>query len=279
MKSKKEIKENEIKEQDVKETPVVQPSGKKGVKIAKTVLNVFVNVLIVLVLIVSVVIATLALTSKANGGVPQVFGRSFHTIMSPSMEGGSEEFDGGDYKVGDLVVGKTTGRDPEAVYEIGDIVVYLTKNNEMPDGVEMVCHRIIARDNVNGRFLYTTKGDNNDAADSEPHSAGDIVAVCYDKDYNAKVIRGFGNVMNFIRSPKGFFIVILVPMIIFFLYAILRVVINSMNYKKAKAEEAAEDAEVQKQAEIDAAVKAALAAAGVDKNSPESENSAEENKE
>lgn len=235
-------------------------------KIVKKIGNIIINILIVAVLIVSVVIAALALTSKANGGVPSIFGYSFHTIQTQSMEGGSEDYDGGNYLVGDLVIGKVTNSNPNEVYEIGDIVVYTKENEEAPNGIMMIVHRVIEREEVGGSFAYTTKGDNNEIADEGTRSAGDIVAVCYDRDYNGAVIKGFGATLDFIRTPTGFFFVVLVPMIIFFLYEIIRVVLNTLNYKKAKSEEEKENAEKEKQEAVEAAVAAALAAVKTEEN-------------
>lgn len=238
------------------------PEQKKGVKIALKVGNIIINTLIVLVLIMSLLIATLALTSKANDGVPQIFGFSFHTIMSPSMEGGSTEYEGGGYNVGDLVIGKVTNGNTNEIYEIGDIVVYTTEKDNTPDGVEMIVHRVIKREEENGHFVYTTKGDNNTEPDATRHLASDIVAVCYDHNYHGAVWRGFGSALNYIRSSEGFFLVVLLPMIIFFLYEIIRVVLNALNYKKSKSEEDKADLEREKQEAVEAAVKAALAAVG-----------------
>ena len=244
-------------------TTNTNPEQKKGAKIAMKIVNIFINTLIIVVLLKSILIATLALTSKSNNGVPSVFGYSFHTIMSPSMEGGSDVYEGGDYRVGDLVIGKATNGNPNEVYEVGDIVVYTTQNDNLPDGVEMICHRVIARDQQDdGSYLYTTKGDNTDEVDQTKHGAADIVAVCYDHSYKGAVWRGFGNVLNYLRTSQGFFLVVLLPMIIFFLYEILRVVMNALNYKKAKSVEDKADAEREKQEAVDAAVKAALAAVG-----------------
>lgn len=242
--------------------------GKKGAKIALKIANIIINVLIVCVLIVSILIATLALTSKANDGVPSIFGYSFHTIMSDSMKGGSDKYSGGDFERGDLVIGKATKGNPNEVYEVGDIVVYTEKDDSTPDGVKFIAHRVIEvhpREYVsdgNGKYEYVTKGDNNADPDDKLVTASDIVAVCYDSDYHGKVLKGFGNFMNYIRSSNGFFLIVLLPMIIFFLYAIVRVVLNTLVYKKSKTEDEKEIAEREKQEAVDAAVKAALAAVG-----------------
>ena len=240
-----------------------KPEKSKGAKIAMKIVNIVINILIVVVLLTSILVATLALSSKANNGVPSIFGYSFHTIQSPSMEGGSDKYEGGDYYVGDLVIGKATNCNPKEVFEVGDIVVYTTQNDDTPDGVNMICHRVIEREqDDNGTFFYITKGDNSSLEDPDPHTAAEIVSVCYSHDYQGAVWKGFGNFLDYIRTPQGFFLVVLLPMIIFFLYEIVRVVMNALVYKKTKAQDQKEDAEREKQEAVDAAVKAALEAVG-----------------
>lgn len=230
-------------------------------KIVKKILNTIINILIILVLITSVAVATLALTSKANNGVATIFGYAFHTIQTPSMQGGSDVYEGGDYDPGDLVIGKSTQSDPSAEYQLGDIVVY-TEQNDGED-VKMISHRIIEIDeDDSGNTVYTTKGDNNDIPDLDTHTAAQIVSVCYTADYHGPVLKGFGKVLDFIRQPQGFFFVVLLPMIIFFLYEIIRVVLNAVNYKNEKAKEEKDKAEQEKQEAIEAAVAAAKAELG-----------------
>ena len=55
--------------------------------------------------------------------------------------------------------------------------------------------------------------------------------------YEGKIIKGFGNILAFLQTRMGFFLCVLLPMIIFFMYELVRVVMNTANYKKAKAEE------------------------------------------
>lgn len=274
-KKEKEISDAAVREAEVTETLVEEPSQKKGIRIAKIVLNVVINILIVFVLIISILIATMALTSK-NSGVSVVFGRSVHTIKSDSMSGGSPDgYEGGDFKEGDLVLGWPTSEDKIDEFEIGDIITF---NDIDTDGSKrLIAHRIV--DKIvgdDGRCRYQTQGDNRDISPVPDQESVDeylrdfeVVTVIQDKDHSTTVWHGVGGFLDYIQTSQGFFLVVLVPMIIFFLYAILRVVMNTMNYKKAKAEESAEDAERNKQAEIDAAVKAALEAAGVSEKQEE----------
>ena len=263
------MKENETKTQ--------KKPGSKGGRIAKTILNTIINILIVLVLITSILIAVLSLTSKANDGVATIFGYSFHTIQTPSMVGGNPNYDGGDYQVGDLVIGKADGAS-DREYAVGDIISYRTENTE---GEKMlICHRIVDKDETDGVVSYQTMGDANDTPDQLDKADYihnyDIASVCYDNDYHGKVLSGWGKPLDFIRQPQGFFFVVLLPMIIFFMYEIIRVVLNAMSYKKSKAEEERENAEKDKDEAVKAAVAAALAEKEVSAPAEPSGMSAEE---
>ena len=244
------MKENETKTQNKEQS--------KGKSVFKTILNTIINILIVLVLIVSVIIATLALTSKSTG-ISTMFGYTIQPIQSDSMKGGSPDgYPSGDFGKGDLMIAKATDFDSHAEYENGDIVTFVTK--DMDGNKMLIVHRIIntiIKDD--GSKRYQTQGDNREtspAPDQEEESlylaAMEIGSVYYSPGYEGKILKGWGSVLDFIQSQKGFFLVVLLPMIIFFMYAVIRVVISSMNYKKAKADE-------DKEAAVKAAVAAALA--------------------
>ncbi|WP_316631612.1 S26 family signal peptidase [uncultured Ruminococcus sp.] len=247
------MKENETKTQNNN-----NETQSKGKSVFRTILNTIINILIVLVLIVSVVIATLALTSKSTG-ISTMFGYTIQPIQSDSMKGGSPDgYPSGDFGKGDLMIAKATDFNSSAEYENGDIVTFVTgdeNGNKM-----LIVHRIINTITLkDGTKRYQTQGDNREtspAPDQEEESlylpAMEIGSVYYSPGYEGKILKGWGSVLDFIQSQKGFFLVVLLPMIIFFMYAVIRVVISSMNYKKAKADEDKEEA-------VKAAVAAALA--------------------
>lgn len=240
---------------------------KKGASsVIKTIINTVINVMIVIVLIVSIMIAVMALSSKANG-MSVIFGHTVEIVQTDSMKGGSEDFDGGDFVKGDVIIGKFMDNSMfnDGVYQAGDIVTYRGDLDGDPETKEYICHRIIEVAKYQDHDVYRTKGDNNEIADQTKGdyvsylTAGDISSVFYSKDYQGKILKGFGNVLSFLQSKFGFFICILVPMIIFFLYELIRVIFNFAYYRKAKEEESGAEAEAQKKAEIDEAVAKALA--------------------
>ncbi len=264
------MKENETKTQN-----------KGASRVVKTIINTVINIMIVLVLIVSIVIAVMALSSKANGGISVIFGHTVEIVQTDSMKGGSPDYPGGDFEKGDVIIGKFMGNSMfnDGAYSKGDIVTYRGDLDGDPETKEYICHRIVDEADYNGYKVYRTKGDNGELADQPEGdyasylTSGDISSVFYSKDYQGKILKGFGNVLSFLQSKFGFFICILVPMIIFFLYELIRVIFNFAYYRKAKEEETGAEAEAKKKAEIEAAVAAALAK----NNSQQSENITPEN--
>lgn len=258
------MKETETKAPVTAEQPA---GGNKVKRVLKVIFNSIINILIVVVLIVSLLIAVMALTSKANG-VSQIFGYTIQTIQSDSMKGGSPDgYEGGDFEEGDLVIGKSTNFNDFAEYNVGDIITY--KGVDADDVPFLMAHRIV--DKVKGQdgyYRYQTWGDNRKVSEVPDQltedkflAAYDIASVLYDKDYHCTVIKGVGGFLDKLQKDRSFFfLVVLLPMIIFFMYALIRVVLSSLNYRKEKEKELVEEATKDKQAEIDAAVAAALAA-------------------
>lgn len=205
-------------------------------KIVKKIINIFIDILVVLILLISASILTITLTTDKDTGVSDIFGYTLNTIQSQSME---PEM----YK-GDLLIGKVTDTNTE--YKKGDIVFYHTI--ETDDNGEsfhvIVCHRIVDIEDTDGVKKYLTKGDNNEVTDEETVgwlNANDIVGIYQNDDYSGVNLSGWGNVLDYLQSFWGFFFVIVLPMILFFIYELIRVIINLTAYNKEKALVAAQE--------------------------------------
>lgn len=207
----------------------------------KKVLNVLVDVLIVLVLIISALtLISVFSTTRDGKGVPNIFGKAPVSVLTDSMKGDKpDSFNQGDLLICDVV-------QPDAVnsFKVGDVVTFRQDLNG--DGTEeLITHRLY-KQNDDGSFQ--TKGDNaetNATYDQNPANSivfGDLYPTDILAVYHGARIPGVGNVLSFIRSPLGFFLCILLPMIIFFVYQAIRVITNVIAYNKEKAELAAHDA-------------------------------------
>lgn len=192
-------------------------------QILKKILNIIVDVLIIILLFVSVLVAALALASKANG-IPSVLGYVPLSVQSDSMVP--------EFEKGDLIISKVV--DQYATLEVGDVITFAMTL----DGNEVYnTHRIVEVQNANGFTYYTTKGDNNDIPDEEPVLSYSVAAKYIDIRFE-----GVGEIYDFLTGQFGFFLVILLPLIIFFLYEIFRVIKNFIEYNKEKAYQAALEA-------------------------------------
>lgn len=195
-------------------------------KVLKRIVNVFVDILVVLILIVSIIVVMLSLTSKSSG-VPNIFGIAPLSVQTESMKGTVDP--------GDLIFCTLTEIDDE--FQKDDIVTFPIELN----GEKVLnTHRIVEVVEDNNITYYKTQGDNketNPEPDKDLQTSSTIVAK-----YTGTKIPGLGNVLSFIRTQLGFFLCILLPMILFFIYEAARVIMNLLAYNKEKAFEEAQSA-------------------------------------
>ncbi len=188
------------------------------------IFNIIVDILVVVVLIISVLIVTLSLTSKSSG-VPNIFGYAPLSVQTDSMED--------TLNVGDLIFSEITN-DVDVEYKVDDIVTFPM----VIDGQTVLnTHRIVEVIEDENITYYRTQGDNektNPVPDKELQTSSNIVAK-----YTGTKIPGVGYFLSFIRTQLGFFLCVLLPMIIFFIYQAIRVVMNLIAYNKEKAIEEA----------------------------------------
>ena len=193
----------------------------------KKIINTIVDVIVILILIVSILVVVLSLTTKSSG-VPNLFGYAPLTVESYSMENTINK--------DDLIICEVTN-DIGYEYEEGDIVTFPIEVNNVRT---YNTHRIVEVIEDDGITYYRTQGDNketNPVPDEEFQTSSSIVAK-----YTGKKISGVGKVFGFIRTQFGFFVCVLLPMILFFIYEAIRVIMNIVAYNKEKAIAAANEA-------------------------------------
>lgn len=194
-------------------------------KAVKKIINVIIDIVVVLILIISILVVTMSLTSRSSG-VPNLFGVAPISVVSNSMED--------TLMVNDLIFCEVRTDALYDDYKIGDIVTF---NQEINGETRFNTHRIVEVVEDNGITYYKTQGDNKDTnpvPDEKLKTATDIVAK-----YTGNKIGGVGAFFSFIRTQLGFFLVILLPMILFFVYEAVRVIMNIIAYNKEKAAEEA----------------------------------------
>lgn len=194
-------------------------------KVIKKIGSAIVSIAIVVLILLSVIISISSITAKANNGVPDLFGFTPFSVQSDSM---SPTFNKGDY----IFIEKC---DAETI-QVGDVITYFT----FIDGKRVInTHRIVNKYDTNGVIEYQTQGDNKET-NPEPDklllSPGDVIGK-----YTDTRIPMLGSVIDFLSTRLGFFIVILLPVLLFTLYQIYKLVMVILHNHKVDVINAANE--------------------------------------
>ncbi len=189
----------------------------KDMQTVKKAASVVLSVIMWIIILVAALYAFTTLATREDGSVSDIAGFTPLAVQSDSM---SPTFNKGDL----IFIHKCD----TSQLEVGDIVTFHTIiDNEYA----LNTHRIATIDEVNGMRSFTTKGDNNDVVDTHVISDGDIVGKYL------FAVPHLGQVMDFLSSSMGFLIVIVLPMLLFFIYQVYHLIVVGMNLKRAMAEE------------------------------------------
>lgn len=174
---------------------------------------VVVNIILWVVILVAALFTITTLVTKDEKKVSNFAGFTPLTVKSDSMVP--------TFQTGDLIIIKTC--DPKKLKE-GDIVTFYTIiNNEFA----LNTHRITQIQEIGGMRSFVTKGDNNAIPDTHVIAEGDIVGRY------VGAIPVLGKLMMFLKTGPGFFLVIVLPMFLFFIYQVYHLIMISISLKKA----------------------------------------------
>ena len=195
---------------------------KKAIKIAVSVLS-------WIVLILALLVTILVFTADSNNGVSNLLGYMPLTVESDSMAP--------TFSSGDLII--DCGIDDVYKLQKDDVITFWT----IIDGNKVKnTHRIIGVNSRNGSVSFVTKGDNNDVKDSIEVYPSDIIGK-----WTGVKIGGFGSVMSFLRTKTGFFVCIIIPIALFFLFELYKFIVTIVEIKRPAAVQLDEE-EIKKKA-------------------------------
>lgn len=211
------------------------------------ILNIALDIFMVLFLIFSAFILVVSLSQKTEepgGKVSRIFGTTIRSVQSESMEAYNEDgskADGAFFK-GDIIFCKIT--DKNTTYKVGDTVMFWMPVDKEGNQTEqdylysytkvLVTHKIVRIEEAeDGTIRYFTQGLNqktNAQEDLRYKTSDEFVAK-----YNGKRIGGVGKAIDFVQSGTGFFLCIILPILIFVIIQTIRVIRNVIAYKAQKA--------------------------------------------
>ena len=172
-------------------------------KAIKRVGTIIISVLLWLVILVAALYAFTTMATKDNQNVANLFGYTPLVVESNSMSP--------TFRKGDLIFVKKCDT---SKLEEGDIICFHTIiDNEYA----LNTHRIqsIADSGEMPEATLPVGDNNNGVADQHVISDGDIVGK-----YVGHVSQEHGKVMDFLSSSMGFLVVIVLPMLLFFIYQV-----------------------------------------------------------
>ncbi|MBO4277255.1 MAG: signal peptidase I [Clostridia bacterium] len=194
----------------------------KEKKPAKKIIKIVFNVIIALFTVFALFVTVIALSANnSEDGIPSVFGKTLQTIESPSMEPA--------LMTGDLIVGSKLDESEKTGLAIGDIVTFRGWDITGDGSPDLITHRIVEIVTAeNGEVSYWTQGDNNPGRDTSPVASRNVLVK-----YNGTRFAGLGRFLGFLRTPNGFLLVIVLPLVAFFIYELVMFIVK---YKRVKNE-------------------------------------------
>lgn len=181
----------------------------------RKVLNTIINVVLVIAIVVAGIATYVSFVSSSGQGAPNIFGLRLLSIQTNSMAD--------TLMPGDLVV--STGVKDPADLRPGDIITYWTVIN----GERVLnTHRIINIYDGGDYLIFETQGDNNTTVDPLTVHESEIIGK-----YSFHV-SGVGKVFDYLQTPTGFLIVVVVPVFIFFIYHLVQFFRVLFEYQNVK---------------------------------------------
>lgn len=191
-------------------TSAEKPQGSKVNK----VINVVINTVLIISIIFAAICTYVSFVNTSGNGVPSIFGLRLMSIQTPSMKDTIND--------GDLII--STPVDPEDL-RVRDIITYWTVIN----GERVLnTHRIVNIYDGDGFLIFETKGDANTSADPLTVHEKEIVGI-----YRFR-IPGVGKVFDYLKTGTGFFIVVVIPVFIFFIFHLVQFFRAFFEYQNVK---------------------------------------------
>lgn len=192
-----------------------KPAATENKKDVKKILNTVVNIVLVVAIILAAVSTYVSFVSTSGNGVPSIFGVSVLSIQTDSMYP--------TLKMGDLIV-DTTVRDASKLRP-GDIITYWT----VIEGQRVLnTHRINTINDGGSYFIFETSGDKLGTVDALTVHESEIVGK-----YRFR-IPGLGKAIDYLQTPTGFFLLVIIPVLIFFIFHLVQFFRVLFEYQNVK---------------------------------------------
>lgn len=190
---------------------VIILEGEKMLKTKKILQGLGNAFMILLVLLVVFIGFSTLQTRKNPHHIPSIMGYRSMTVLSGSMRPMLEP--------GDMIITKSPKVED---IQVGDVITYRVGNKNL------VTHRVVDVLKEEEQIRFQTQGDANNAIDLGLVYPEDIVG-----SYLFRIPKG-GYIANFIKSPKGFVLFVLLPIILLIMNELKIILLEIEKNKKDK---------------------------------------------
>ena len=166
-----------------------------------TVIGIIMCVILIPMLIVNCTLIVKSFINKDE--VPSIGGTMPFIVLTDSMYP--------DIKSGDLIICKEIA--PEDI-EVGDVISFY---DPAGNGTSVVTHKVVEIIDEEGKLFFRTRGINNNTDDRLRVPESKVIA-----EYTGFRIPAAGNIAIFMQSTAGLILCVIVPIIIFVGYDIIR---------------------------------------------------------
>ena len=183
--------------------------------------------IVLAVILIPVLAVNLTLIIKGSidpDNPPSVFGFAPLAVTSGSMAGDEPD----SFGEGSLIFVRLLSDEEKQTLEEGDIVTFRASGS-------YVTHRIVSR-NFDGEALTSvvTRGDANDATDGAI-PLENIVGIC------TASAAGLGGFTMFLQTPGGILVFVGVPVLLFIIYDVTRIILHNRRVKAENASASADE--------------------------------------
>ncbi|MBR4768935.1 MAG: signal peptidase I [Lachnospiraceae bacterium] len=204
--------ENEVKEAEGKQKST-----------AKKVLGIIGNIILWIFVAFSALITVLAFAQTSSSyNVPSIGKMTILNVQTPSMR---PTFD-----AGDIIIGTKVEEAESTKFNVGDIITFAVDDLNGDGYRDLNTHRIVEvlKSEAGDVTGYRTRGDNNPIDDADTVNVGAVVC-----SYTGTRIPKIGKFLSFLQTPTGFLIVIVIPLVIFFIFELITFIRKVFQIKNA----------------------------------------------
>lgn len=240
---------------------------KESKSTGKKVFNVILNIIIWIFVVFAVLMTVLAFAAQSSSDrIPELGGKCILTVQTDSMNP--------TFVAGDIIISNRLSEEDVKALKVDDVISFDAGDLNGDNVNDINTHRIveIKKDDL-GNTVFVTKGDSPMAYDTEEVYPENVKAL-----YTGTRIKHVGKFLDFLQTSTGFLVCIVIPLVVFFAYELIKFILTYKKVKGGKKKEITEaEEELIKQRAVEEYIRAQKEAETAEESSAAEETPADSN--